>query len=96
MRPVDIRTLIVHLESPLSAYASAEVSPRDIVLAGLNWPTEYWAGLAVGWLEEGAPVDTEIVSALHAIVVKKDYSQGIRHRAFSLARRFEKGVSSNA
>ena len=90
---MDSRALVVHLESPLSAFAPSEGSSRDVVLAGLNWPTEYWAALAVGWLEQGAPVDSEITSALRALAEKKHYSQGVRHRAFAIVRRFEKGAS---
>jgi hypothetical protein len=88
---MDARKLVVHLESPLSAYDSSRGGAREVVLTGLNWQTEYWAALAVGWLEQGAPIDAEIASALHAIVEKKHFSQGLRHRAFAFARRFEKG-----
>ncbi|MFV5215691.1 hypothetical protein ACLIIZ_18375 [Azonexus caeni] len=90
---MDARALVVHLESPLSAFAASEGSVRDVVLAGLNWPTEYWAALAVVWLGQGAPVDSEIASALQVLAEKKHYSQSVRHRAFAIARRFEKGAS---
>lgn len=91
---MDARSLVVHLKSPLSAYTPVECGAREVVLAGLNWPTEYWAALAVGWLEQGAPLDAEVASALQALVEKKHYSQNIRHRAFAIARRFERGASN--
>ncbi|WKJ90765.1 hypothetical protein QZJ86_01110 [Methylomonas montana] len=93
---MDVRSLVVHLESPVSNYVSTEAGARDVVLAGLNWPTEYWAALAVGWLEQGVPVDAEILSVLNLLVENKHYSQAIRHRAFAIVRRYEKGGSVNA
>jgi hypothetical protein len=35
-----------------------------VVLAGLESQMEYWIDLAVGWLEQGVPLDEEIVEAL--------------------------------
>lgn len=87
---MDARQLVVHLESPYAKYDSAIASPQEVFLAGLNWPMEYWAGLAVGWLEQGAPIDAYVAAALDE-VAKKPFSQAVRHRAFALVRRWERG-----
>ena len=91
---MDTRALIIHLESPLSNYSATEATVSEVVLAGLNWPTEYWASLAVGWLEQGAPINAEILSALNAMNEKRHYPQNIRHRAFAIARRWEQGQNA--
>jgi len=35
-----------------------------VVLAGLESQMEYWIDLAIGWLEQGVPLDEEIVETL--------------------------------
>jgi len=87
---IDLRTLVVHLERPYASYQSELVPARELVVTGLSWPTEYWAGLAIAWLEQGAPIDGEVVALLHQVAKKKNFAQGIRHRASSLARRWER------
>jgi hypothetical protein len=86
---MDQRKLVLYLEAPFAAHDATLASPREIVLAGLStiWPSDYWAGLAIGWLEQGAPIDSEIAQVLDA-TVKRTLSQGVRHRAFVLARRW--------
>lgn len=86
---LDHRPLVVHLEGPYPEYQSV-ASVRDVVLAGLTWPTDYWAGLAIGWLEQGAPLDAGVIVALNQVAQKKHFAQSIRHRAFSLAKRWER------
>ncbi|WP_157572761.1 hypothetical protein [Nevskia soli] len=85
---MDPRTIVSHLEKPLAEYVPAVVSVWDIVLAGLQWPGEYWAGLAVSWLEQGAPLDSSVADELDKLSSNASLSQGLRHRAFGLARRF--------
>jgi hypothetical protein len=60
---------------------------RDVVLAGLKWPTEYWVGLAIGWLEQGAPTNKQITRELERLGSTTTLSQSLKHRAFVLARR---------
>jgi hypothetical protein len=80
---------ITKLEAPLASYNLESSLVKEIILMGLTWPTEYWANLAVGWLEQGAPLDAELVEALEKIASKR-FSQSVRHRAFSLARRWHR------
>ncbi|WP_267126697.1 hypothetical protein [Xanthomonas sacchari] len=93
MQALDINMdqwkLVLYLEASFAAYDATLAPPQDVVLAGLSaiWPSDYWAGLAIGWLEEGAPIDSEIAQVLDAMV-KGPFSQSVRHRAFALARRW--------
>jgi hypothetical protein len=82
---VDPRTLVTLLESPYQSYTGT-VDAREVVLAGLKWPTEYWAGLAIGWLEQGAPTSKQIAQELQRLGSTAKLSQGLKHRAFTLAR----------
>lgn len=85
---MDPRALVVYLESPYSAYAPVLASVREVVLAGLRWSNDYWSGLAVAWLEQGAPIDLAIATELQKLATTEVISQSLRHRAFALARRF--------
>lgn len=85
--------LVTHLESPFAASALPYAEARHVVLMGLTWPTEYWACLAIGWLEQGAQLDVELAAALDAIA-SKPFSQNVRHRAFALARQWQRTQSA--
>jgi len=78
------QSLVVHLESPFGAYDPKEAPARDVVLMGLRWETPFWPGLAVGWLEQGLPVDTEIAACLQSVVERAKWPQKLRHRAQAL------------
>ena len=57
----------------------------ELVVFALEWPTEYWPGLALGWLESGYPLS----GVRHAVAdTKADQrrSQPFRHRALRLCR----------
>lgn len=88
---MDSRELLVLLESPLKDAKSPELV-RGAIEAGLRWPTAspYWPDLAVRWLEEGAPMDGDLVKLLDVVNNTKQFPQHLRHRAFALARRFER------
>lgn len=77
------------LESPYSSY-SGSMPAREILLGALNWPTDYWPALAVGWLEQGAPIDSEIATRLEAIGQGRQYEQRTRHRSLALSKRWTK------
>ncbi|SMC29471.1 hypothetical protein SAMN02745857_03859 [Andreprevotia lacus DSM 23236] len=77
-------SLVVHLESSLAEYIAVEASAQDVVLAGLRWEAPYWPELAVGWLEQGLPIDVEIASCLESIVERTKWPQPLRHRAQAL------------
>ncbi len=87
---MDPRSLLAHLEVPMESYVSESPSRRDVILAGLQSPSEYWSSLAVTWLEQGAAVDSEIATILEVIANKKTNSQSLRHRAFALAHKWSK------
>lgn len=60
---------------------------RDIALAALRSGSDYWAGLAVNWLESGLPFDAVLRDSADSLPVTM--SQSTRHRAFRVARRCE-------
>lgn len=85
---MDPRALVIHLESPYTEYKATGASAREVVLAGLRWSNDYWTGLAIGWIDQGVPVDGEIAHELSRLASMQSLSQGVRHRAFALVRRF--------
>ena len=89
---LDTRELLALLESPLEGITSAE-RVRGAIDAGLRWPTPYWPELAVKWLEEGVAFDADIAKLLDNVAGTSQFPQRLRHRAFALARKFEKSGS---
>lgn len=87
---MDPRALVVHLESPYGEERCNQPPAQQIILAGLQAPSEYWVNLAVGWLEQGTPANDEIIKALIAIVEDKYFSQRVRHRSFALKKRWRR------
>lgn len=87
MKPSE---LVIHLERPIDRLPIDGPSAREIVIAALNWPTEYWPELALAWLDEGVPVDGEIAALLLAISRQQAFSQHLRHRAFAIAMQWTK------
>lgn len=85
---LDPRALVVLLESPYTAYDATIVPARLAILAGLHCQREYWSGLAVSWLDAGAPIDDEIAESLDALAREKSLPQQLRHKAFAYARRY--------
>jgi hypothetical protein len=82
--------LLIHLETPFIHYVPAVAPARDVLVAGLKWSTSYWVGLAVNWVEQGAPIDEEIAAMLDMIAKTKHFPQALRHKSFAIARRWEK------
>lgn len=86
LKLMDTRNLLLHLEQPLQAY-SGPTPIVQVVMAGLEYETsDYWPGLAVGWLEQGAPVDDNVIQALTRMAGKKHFSQRVRHRTAAVLR----------
>jgi hypothetical protein len=79
-------SLVVNLESSYQAYVPIDAPARDVVLMGLRWQTPSWPELALGWLEQGMPVDPEIATCLEQIASRKEWPQRLRHRAQALLR----------
>ena len=92
---MDPRKLVIHLESPYEKYDAAVAPVRDVLVAGLSWETAYWPGLALEWLEQGAEVDGEIASLLDQIASRKTFPQALRHKAFTIARRWSRQATPN-
>ena len=87
---MDTRTLLLHLEQPLQAYTGI-VPVGHVVMAGLDYETaDYWPGLAVGWLEQGAPVDANVLQSLARISGSNHFSQRVRHRSAAVIRQHSK------
>ncbi|WP_155836940.1 hypothetical protein [Paraburkholderia mimosarum] len=80
-------TIVEPLEHPLAEFSSSIDCAREVVAAGLSWPTPYWCDLAIGWLEQGLPVDDKIVELLGAIAENRSFPQRLRQRAFAIHRR---------
>jgi hypothetical protein len=87
---MDRRTLLPALEAPRSEYVPKGASVREVVMAGLDWPTPYWPELAVAWLEDGTPMDDDIVDLLLRIADTKTFPQNRRHRSAALASKWSR------
>ncbi|WP_398496163.1 hypothetical protein [Variovorax sp.] len=83
---MDPRPLIF-LEKPCAEYRG-DFPVRTVVVAGLTSTMDYWTALAVGWLEQGFPLDEEIVEMLRNIAQTRHFPQQLRHRSVALARRW--------
>ncbi|QKH38515.1 hypothetical protein FOC84_27715 [Achromobacter pestifer] len=88
--PINPSELVIHLERPMDQLPLDGPSAREIVIAGLKWPTEYWPQLALAWLEEGLSIDEEIAALLLAVSRQRVFPQRLRHQAFAMARRWQK------
>lgn len=77
-------SIVKPLERPLAEYGSSVDSARQVMAAGLRWPTPYWCDLAIGWLEQGLAIDDKICELLQEISGNRRFPQGLRHRAFAL------------
>lgn len=68
----------------------ATVSPKDVVMAALTWPSQGWMVEALDWLDQGGLIDDEIARSLEWVAGRKHYLQSTRHRAFALAKRWRR------
>ena len=91
-RDMDTRTLLPFLETPFGSYAGPTPA-REVVLAGLQYPLDYWVELAVAWLEGGAEIDGEIVERLNEITLARRYHQRTRHRAGHLLKLWKQNTA---
>ncbi len=82
--------LVSKLIKPLSELDTSVFSPKQVVLAALTWPTDGWMNKALEWIEQGVPLDEEIVTALEAVSDNKHNAQAIRHKAFALSKRWRR------
>jgi len=57
---------------------------EDVVIFGLCESSQYWVGLALGWIEDGFPVSARIKEALDLVSQRKHLPQRERHTAWRL------------
>lgn len=77
---------LIDLEKPFDAGASRPYDPVALVRFALTGST-YWAGLALVWLESGAPAKS-VIQELRTFKSEQDRPQAQRHNA----RRLRKAV----
>jgi len=63
----------------------AEIALQPLVVTALTSHSEYWAGLALRWLEDGFPLDLELTQLLAHCAENRILPQSHRHRARKLA-----------
>ena len=79
------------LEQSWRSVVDDAVSPESltpVVIVALGSPTNYWPTLAVGWLEDGFPVDAAIAEALRSLQERRSIAQRTRHRALRLVKAY--------
>ena len=74
---------LADLESSWDADAERGYDPVELVRHALLWPTDYWPGLALRWLEQGVPADG-LVDELCRFEADAHRDQTQRHRARAL------------
>ncbi|KAB0584981.1 hypothetical protein F7Q92_02165 [Ideonella dechloratans] len=55
----------------------------------------YWGTLAITWLEQGLHINEPLATALERVAQNKRFSQADRHRAFALAKRWQRTPNSH-
>ena len=74
---------LADLEAPWDAEAERGYDPVELVRHALLWPTDYWPGLALRWLEQGVPAHG-LVDELRRFEAEAHRDQKQRHRAREL------------
>jgi len=96
---LDQRALVVRLETPLAEYRAVDATVRDVLVAGLCWPTDtasgYWQNLAADWIEQGAPVDDEVIELVKVIAETERLPQRLRHKARAIVRQRHLTISES-
>ena len=88
----EAKSLIASGALPMGAYESAAESfpYSGLVAYAVNLEgSGYWNEKAVNWLEQGVPIDEQVVRAVEAMAESKRASQRTRHRALRLVREWE-------
>lgn len=78
--------LLIDLESTYDSTNARSYDPRELIRYALG-SSDYWAELALAWLDQGAPRDG-LDDALLDLEGQSSRSQPVRHHA----RRVRKGV----
>lgn len=87
---MDIRPLLPSLESSYESFIAGPEEAHKLLLGALLFTTDYWAGLAMHWLENGAPINEEIAQALVEFGHTRANSQKLRHQALELAKKWHR------
>jgi hypothetical protein len=76
--------------------SATKYSCGALVRYALKWPTSYWRELAVEWIAQGLPIDTQIAEELESLVKDKHVSQKSRHKAGRLLNQWKRAQSQRA
>lgn len=90
------REVEVKLEAAVQAGRVSKVnliSTLELLKYGLS-ASRGWATIAVSWLEDGFPINDELVEAIDKMCASKGMPQRARHTAFALARRYQRAQRS--
>ena len=85
LMPLLLKPQDVVIEAISGAEANSGLLPAVLRFALGSW-SDYWAGLALEWLEAGYP-STGLLDALQALKDSSRQSQPVRHRALRLWRK---------
>ena len=61
----------------------------ELILFALGWHG-HWGAKAVAWLQQGAPLNEKMLTAIDHAVAEKYWTQKDRHIAFRLAQRWKR------
>lgn len=75
---------LTDLEEPFDAGRSRAYDVTEMMRFALQL-SDYWAALAVGWMEQGAPA-ADLLDALEALERNRAFAQSTRHRARQVRR----------
>src|ERR1022692_3614829 len=87
---MDPRRLVLKLEEPYSAFSYGGENAEDVLLAGLRWRSHRWTGLAVSWINQGAPISEAVAKELEHVAQDKQLPQKMRQEAFAAAKNWRK------
>ena len=88
-RDVQERLHRVHQAGSLPMVAS--ISMPALVACALG-ASPYWGVQAVNWLDDGFPIDVGLAQRMVRLAEEESIPQPVRHRAFALVRRFQRGL----
>jgi hypothetical protein len=95
MNTTNPSTLVALLEKEYAwAVENSDQDLQETILAGLNWETHYWNDCALDWIDQGYPINQEVVEALESISSTKHKPQKTRHRAFAYAKRWQRKANT--
>ena len=95
MNKVNPSSLVALLEKEYKwAIDHSDQDLEETVMAGLIWETHYWIDCALDWLDQGYPVNENMIEALERISSDKKKPQKTRHRAFAFAKRWQRNANT--